>query len=397
MPSHVRVLKAEKTEMATGQGEPPPMLKSADQSERGVREQPCSIRRYRRGDESQINELFNSVFGHGRDLAEWSWKFNDAPVEDVNLTVMAESNERLVGQYACIPMSFKCGQEIVRTAQPVDNVIHPSFQAQGIQKKMFEFWEKTVLPAERVVFSFGLPNRAAYAVGKRSLGYKDLCGLPTLYRRLNWRLAARRRAPWLPRAGVEIVRFASAWCYRSLLSKSASPAGPLRVEQAERFDSRVDRFWERVKGTYEILGVRSERYLNWRYVAKPGDRYHRLIGLRREEAVGFAVLKIVPEGDVLVGYIVDLISLPEPAVEDALVSAALETLCAERVDFSLCRFLKEDRVYRALCRHGFSERPDFGPVPVVFKVSPYGASRVEESALKDVRRWHLSMGDSDGI
>ena len=196
MPSHVRVLKAEKTEMATGQGEPPPMLKSADQSERGVREQPCSIRRYRRGDESQINELFNSVFGHGRDLAEWSWKFNDAPVEDVNLTVMAESNERLVGQYACIPMSFKCGQEIVRTAQPVDNVIHPSFQAQGIQKKMFEFWEKTVLPAERVVFSFGLPNRAAYAVGKRSLGYKDLCGLPTLYRRLNWRLAARRRAPW---------------------------------------------------------------------------------------------------------------------------------------------------------------------------------------------------------
>ncbi len=366
-------------------------------AERPRQERAWVVRRYREGDEAELNELFNSVFTGERNLAEWAWKFRKNPLAGVNLIVVAEADGRIVGQYTCLPFLLKCGEQIFRADQPVDNLVRTEFQAQGIQRGMFEFYDQTVRPAEQMVVGFGFPNRQAYIIGKRSLGYKDLCSLPTLHRRLNWRLAARRRAPWLPAAALEIIRFASAWCYRSLLSKSAPSAGSLRIERAERFDSGVDRLWEKVRETYGILGVRNERYLNWRYVEKPGNRYHRLIALRGGETVGFAVLKVAPDGDVLVGYIVDLISLPEPEVEDALVCAVLGALCADRVDFALCRFLKEDRVSRALCRYGFSERPDFGPVPVVFKVSPYGVSRVDEDALKDISRWHLSMGDSDGV
>jgi len=77
-----------------------------------------------------------------------------------------------------------------------------------------------------------------------------------------------------------------------------------------RFDSRFDRFWQRIRDDYPIMLVRDATYLNWRYVDAPGVTYERLAleETTSGEIEGFAVLRTTLRGDRIRGRICDLVT-----------------------------------------------------------------------------------------
>lgn len=83
------------------------------------------IRRLKEGDEKEINDLFNQIFNEQRSIEEWYWKFRDNPLGYLNLTSVAESGGKILGQYSNLPYFFKYRDMILKFGMVVDNFVHP--------------------------------------------------------------------------------------------------------------------------------------------------------------------------------------------------------------------------------------------------------------------------------
>ena len=354
------------------------------------------IRKYQDGDEKEINDLFNEIFHETRSLKEWFWKFKKGPLGHVNISFVAESKGKIVGQYANLPLLFKYKEKVLRVAFPVDNFVHPEFRGgmKGIQKEMFEY-QNQFAPENNIFFGFGFPNREAYIVGNRILKYKDLGEMPVLFRRLNWRLALKKRLPWVSPSILRIIQFISSIGYRILFeTKNINRLKDLKVRQIDSFDERLNTFLDKIKEQYEIIGKRDQQYLNWRY-KKPRSSYQILIAEKGDEVVGYIVTKIKEGADERVGYIVDLLTDNTFGVDSALIKEALLGFISKKVDFVICWMLPDKKSYVALCSLGFIQRDDFPSINIVYFI--FNPNVVEETFLKDPKNWYLTMGDSDTL
>jgi hypothetical protein len=352
-----------------------------------------TIRKYRAGDETQINDLFNSVFEKSRPLKDWRWKYADNPFMSTqslsNLITVVESNGLIVALYSNSPVIFKMGDSLLRFAQPVDIIIHPDFQ--GVIKLLREIanFEFTICSFDDgIQVGFGFPNEIYYPVGKRFLRYKDLCRMPTLLKRLNIRLAVRKRLPFLPSLIIDMVQSLSNRIFRASLFFKDTSKG-IRIIQIERFDSRIDRLWEIAKDRYAILAFRDSRFLNWRFIENPDGPYCILVAEENGETKGYVVLKVKKETDKCIGYIVDILSISQK-IDEELINAALKYFLREKADYALCRVLIEDELSNSLTKFGFRERGFFKPIPVVYMIFP---DNFDESFLKDLKKWHLTYCD----
>lgn len=349
------------------------------------------IREYREGDEVEINRLFNEVFGASRSLEEWHWKFKQNPANVIMIT-LAESAGRIVGQYAEIWRHFQYLDKVVLVTMPVDNCVHPQFRGgmKGVQKAMFKYPDRR----NKGPFGFGFPNRAHSIIGKRMLAYLDAGKMPVLFRRLNWRLAARRRVPRMPSFLLKVIQVACNIGFRIFVKVSKwHPEPDLKTRIVSSFDERFDALWHRVKNKHMVACVRDQRFLNWRY-KKPGADYRIVIAEKGEELVGYAVTGAKHDGAAVVGYIVDLIADDSPGVDVALLRCSILDLLSRKVDYALCWMLPDKDVFQSLCDFGFERREDaFPSVDIVFQLFP--PRTASEEVLSDPRNWYLTMGDSD--
>lgn len=354
----------------------------------------CIIRKYREGDEKEINDLFNEVFDDRRSLEEWRWKFKENPLQDTNFITVAEFRGKIVGQYANLPALFKYQDKVFKVVFPVDNFVHKDFRGgmKGIQGKMHED-QCEVVRNKNICLGLGFPNRDAYVIGKRVLKYKDIGQIPVLFKRLNLRLAAKRRLSWFPGFVLRLIQASSSIGYRlSLGMKNRNPIKGLKIKVIDSFDERFDILWAKVKKQHEIIGVRDRRYLNWRY-KKPGKNYEIIVAEKDNEILGHIVTSTKNTEGASEGYIVDMLSTGDERVDSTLINKALFVLASKNVDFVLCWMLPDNKIYDRLKENGFVRRDVFTPVNAVYCI--FDPSAVDESFIKDIRNWYLTMADSD--
>lgn len=350
------------------------------------------IRNYREGDETGINDLFRKVFGVDRSLEEWRWKFRDEGREHLSLIHLACDGERIVGQYAAVGARFRCGPGEVVATQPVDNMIDPdSRQGLGrarMQRAMFQ----DGLAAGRaagVAMAYGFPNREAYRVGKKVLGYRDLGAMEVRLRSLTWARHVRRflgdgrLARIVGRVHARIHR---AW----LRLRRRGPAG-VAARSASDFDARLDRLWTEASRSFGVLAVRDREYLRWRYGKRPGAPYTVLLLERGGDLLGYTVLT-VREGHVRIGCVADIFSLPGEEIAEKLVVASLEHFLDEGADLAEVWLQPGGRYEKVLRAYFPRTSPD--PVHVVYQVLD---EALDERFVSDFSNWHLTMGDADGV
>ncbi len=346
-----------------------------------------TVREYQAGDEEEINRLTNLIFHETRSLEEWHWKF-----ERDSIITVAEADGKIVGHNACLVARIKYRDKVVRAAQAVDYFVHPEFRAGGRLQRELLAPQPASARKGRIAFAFGFANEFSYPVAKWLLQYQDLFPLLTLFRRLNWRQAVRSRIPQIPCWMLALVGWASSTLYR--LRIAAGGSGGILIRKVSAFDETIDAFWEIAKKSYGILLVRDRQFLNWRYAANPRYRYTIQVGKKDGTIVGYAVLKMEQDGDVRVGRIVDILTIDNRAAEDALVRGALRWFLSRRTDYVLCCALPEDRIFRALSKFGFKERPEFKPLPITYSIL---SDEIDEGFLRDARNWHITFGESDGV
>ena len=362
-------------------------------------EQRWSVRAYEPGDESRILELRKAVYpSRQSDREQWmsrdhwvrwrQWVQQGNPVRPARI-LLAEDNGKVVGHYSLLFMLVKVGNQVVRACQVTGRMTHPEYRRQGmalrLQRQLFDETER-----EGVHITIDFPNKAGYAVIMRTGYVFDVATTRVVFRPLNWGNAIRLRigSRVLSKFGAAVGSILYRVLYRP---KGVPVVDGLTISQVSSFDERVNEFWARVSGQYEIMVLRNQEYLNWRYAAVPDVDYSIYIAEKGGEICGYLVLRFMQREHAKLGVICDIVT-QSPQISQCLISRAVEHCEREKADVVYGHMIADRTLIKSFRDSGF--------VPflrsrrfVVYSTLPH----VSGKFLKDPGNWFVQIGDSDHV
>ena len=351
-----------------------------------------STRTYRDGDEEGIFELWKAVYPeHSYDQQQWMrwwrWMYKANP-SGMGVICLAEHDGKIVGQTGEIPMMMKIGSESVLVGLGIDAMTHPEYRRKGI---LIELVKARRAESEKrgIRATYSFPNRLSYAaMMTRGLTF-DIATMQKVVRPLNWRNTMRTRTN--NRLLLTVGRVAGGLLGTVFFRAGKVPVlEGLTVARVSFFDERVNGLWRRISDQYQVMVLRSQEYLNWRYVAAPDRDYLIYVAERSGAVVGYLVLSRKQVDQAKMGIIVDVFAESEK-VTRCLISEAVERCRQEKVDLLYSARIAGTSLARAYRRNGF--------LPVLFArgIRLIGRSNSPSIAgkMRDSKNWFLQMGDSD--
>lgn len=345
-------------------------------------------------DEQAWSRLFRECFGKDKDAATLRWKYRDNPDGPALSLGAVDGDGAVVGTYAYMPRRFLRDGQPVTLMQASDAMTTAAWRGRGIFTGLDD--QVCRLAGEQgVPWAFAYSGRLSYQGFLRN-GW-ELLGYATEYR-----LPFRAR-PWLRRRGrlgaaARPFAFALDGSFERAAARSlASAARAEPCTPIERFDASVDDLFERCSPREGLVGVRSARWLNWRYVDTPSRR-QECFGIRRgDRLAGYVVCEWFGGH----GFLVDLLA------EDASVRGALLAHFAAESHRRGC-----EEATALVCEHhpavpdlralGFAADRRRKPWRDVFPFivrrcgrPPMGAGAAPPEADRDLGRWRLADGDRD--
>jgi hypothetical protein len=337
-------------------------------------ERPYTVRPWRPGDETSLLALFNSVFGEGdpnftpRTLAQWEWLYRRNPA-GTQIVVGVEADGTVISHYACLPARAQVDGEIVVAGQGVDSMVRADYR-RGLKREgaflatargYFDHFGRWPTCA----FGYGFPNRAAYPIGVRLIGYLPVFRpLATLYR--NFFEAGDDDA-----VGREF-------------------AGAADVVEVDRFGAVADELWRRVAPAYPFALVRDGAYLDWRYADCGWLGYRRFVV--REKQGGAVRALFVTRANwqrLPIQAVVDWLGEPGDA---AALALALRTATRLARTGNQARveawFPEASPQFAHALANGFKSEPcQYALCVMLYR---------EQPTLEWIKpRWYFTMGDSD--
>jgi len=358
-------------------------------------EQKWSMRAYKEGDEEAIFELWEVVRPLMQRSGEqwmrwWNWMYRDNSAGSP-IIWFAQSNDKLVGQYAIIPVKMKIGNETVAASQSVDTMTHPDYRRQGVFEVLAnKTYEQAAEEGIHVVYGF--PNKYSYPGFVKKLGWFDVGTTQTLFKPLNWGNALKIQIS--NKFLLKLLSIGGGLGQKVFYRARKAPIiEGLTITQVSAFDERINEFWTRVSSQYQIIVVRNKDYLNWRYVAVPGVDYLIFIAEKAGEIYGYLVWRCIPTEHTKVGTIFDVLAQSEE-VAQCLISKAMERCEQEKIDLIYSAGIANKAYLKAFKRMGFISVPFVKGGQFIAYSS---ASTISKEFLKDPQNWFIQIGDSDAI
>jgi len=334
-----------------------------------------SIRPYRSGDEISLVELFARVFKKPIGAAHWLWKLRgyQLPFENVWLAV---NGERVIAQYAGIPIRVQTTGGIRWAVQSVDTMVDPDYRRRGLfaatAKHAFAHWAEA-----GVAFVYGLPNEHSRP-GFEQLGLK--CAFP-----LQWRQGYVRPFSALARRtnfNFPTRLLDTLWQASLHLSRQSTK----NVQLVEVFDvgADFDQISRRMPLVDGFAFVRDREWVRWRYLQAPQLGYRLMLAREGQEPLGYAAYRLHGPA----GIIAEVIA-PRDHISVVIMRGAIErliTLGAESVRTLAVPETSYDRHCRSL---HLATRQSFDVAFLPLSVD------ISREHISNPNAWHMSGGDFD--
>jgi len=315
----------------------------------------------------------------------WRWMFVDSAARlGVMPRVWLHRDEgAIVGQMGSIPVRVKIGDDHVNTGWLVDTMVMEDYRHQAVGSRLM------VESQDDQPFSLSLGQSAEMREIQFRLGWKQVAPLQIaqLLVRPGNVLKGKMPAPaaWAADLGL---RASSALRMRSAAGPTLVPA------VVERFDQRHDALWEMAAGHLTCAVIRDASYLNWKYVAQPGQDFLRL-QLCDGTGLKGVVVWMMREPDANYRYrrafLVDVIApFADPVALQQIITSACAAAADRGADALLCHHLN-GRLTQALRACGFHLRKP----ERFFLVSPGELPAASLDRVLAADNWLITHGDSD--
>lgn len=242
-----------------------------------------TIRRYQRGDESAILDLFSRSFHETRSIEHWRWKYEQDPYGGGRISVAFDDRNALVAHYAGYPVRFRVAGSDAPAHQIGDTMTDPSIRHIGrgptsiLGRTALHFYENFCEKQVAFNFGFNVANIQKFSLRfLRSTRVEDVA-----YRRRDLRSDPMKRLTRLERY-----------------------ARGVSLELVTETSSEWDELFARVERHYGFLIRRDAGYLKWRYFSRPDVRYVVIAMRKWGRLAGWLVFRLREDrmsiGDLLI-------------------------------------------------------------------------------------------------
>jgi hypothetical protein len=362
----------------------------------------ATIRNAREADEPQMLELLHRVFQRWPAfeidvpaIQHLRWKMRSDPIASRHHWV-----SEIDGEIAALLLSIACrvrvGGRDCLARESADAAVDPRYRGAKLYASMADHVDGTAQSAEfDLSFWYGTNPRTRR---RRRLEERKVLANPIQVLEKPYRaraIVARRREKHGGRVPVplSVLRIKAEAAFNRLghwpYWRPARRAWS--VSTLERFDERIEAFFDQAARPFDFLLVRGKDYMNWRFCDPAAGRFTVRAAVQEEGILGYLVLK-VGNGN---GYIVDLLALPGRSdVVRSLLEDALHLFRQADVELVTCWMVRRHPYNGILRRYGFIDsRKNAG---FAFRSVRLAESEVE-LLTSERARIHLTHGDSDWV
>jgi hypothetical protein len=328
-------------------------------------------------------------------LEHLRWKIRSDPIA-VRHQWVTEIDDRIVAMLLRIICRVRVKGRDCIARDGVDGAVDPRYQGRRLYSAIMEhIWSSPQASDFDLVFSYSTNPRARRRgkigdnepIGNPVRVLQKPCRTRAIVARQREKYGGRLPAP-LAVLKIELKKALHRLGHRPYWRR-AKRAWSLNAP--ERFDDRIEEFFDEAAKPFDFVIVRTERYMNWRYCDPAAGNFTIRVAEQQGELLGYLVFKIT-EGE---GYIADLLALPgRTDVVRSLIEDACRLFREAGVELVTCWMISRHPYNGVLRKYGFidSER-DVG-----FRYRARNLAESEFEFLGDAgARIHLTHGDSDWI
>lgn len=336
-------------------------------------------------DKDAVVSFWNGIQQRPLD-AKFEWIYLGNPNGKASLwMVHHEETSALSGMTALFPRIFSIKEDSRYCAVAGDLLVHPKHRSLGPALML----QRNVVSKAKngeYCFIYGFPNKSAEAVWKR-IGYKFLGPTVRLTKVLRTSSLLKKYA--IPKALSYIF---SPLIDFGLYLFSAETWKFKSKDYICRFvdfpDERFDRFYEKLKKQYSVVGQRDSEFLKWKYLNDPDDKHQFFAVFNSSE-------------DELHGYIAFCRSERRASVRDfafgnneaaneSLVVYFLKHMRKQGSEAVTFRFLENNELISFFKKYQFVKRADEGNI--YYYTNDKSMAGIDH---KNAGNWFITIGDQD--
>lgn len=319
------------------------------------------------------------------------WKFGEIPSTPPSFEFIAETNGKLIGYYAALPLEYRVQDRRARVALVVDVMVHPQSQGQGVFRHLGSF-SCNQLKLAGFDFTTGYPIRPQVMPGHIKVGWQIAFPLPTFVSVFSSKSILRSLKLEILYLILEPFVRVQAWIIDMILKVMS---GNFQCEMVPAL-SLVDApdFWEfqsRWSEKQIIAWARTPTYWKWR-LSRPGSQYYSVLIRDREgHILGHALVTPTILRKVSALAVLD-IQWINPAILPDLHKSLRDIASRFQCDVLSCMASASFAKNNSFLIAGFLK------TGAVFKLIFKNLSgKFSDSHLKDEKNWHVTWIDSDDV
>lgn len=301
-----------------------------------------------------------------------------------------DKNKILAGQYVVIPMKMKIKTKQYPVILSLNTLTRDAYRG----KKIFTTLAEEVYgecKENGYKFCYGAPNPNSHPGFLRKLKFHDIGVMPLYLKIVHPSLLVREKFN---------LKLLEQLCrplnliFRDRRKQNTKDV----IEISSENVSVMDKFWDKVKDKYDVIGVRNADFLRWRYINMPYREYKIFAVKKSQDILGYLVTRITDVAGMRCGMIVDfLIDAHNVDVGIELLNYAVDYFYSNNVGLMGCLMQQNFEEADCLKKMGFFKCPKFiepQPFPIIYrKFNDFDG----EELFSDFTHWFFTMGDYDVI
>lgn len=331
-------------------------------------------------------ELYKKCFelnGSPKTTEKLQWQFLHTPVDKRYVDIAySEEKQKTAGIFAVFPVHIKIGDQVFVGAQGLDTMIDIEFRGEGLFILLAkDVYKKCVEDGIKLVYGF--PNKDSVKASKM-LGWKRLDPVPFMLKPLKTKYFTKKIKYLKALPNINIPYFK--WSNKKF-----------RIETSSTFPDDVNTIWQKFSRHVKVGVVRNKKYLEWRYLTKPGEEYCINHIYKDGSYLGFVVYALKAKHQGLIGYIMELMYDTDfPSAGNQLLISAVKDIKAKGADCILSWCMEHSPNRKIFERNLFFNIPEkLKPIKLHFVTRGFDTNMKE--IVEDRSNWYLSYSDSDTV
>jgi hypothetical protein len=360
------------------------------------------FRPYKKGDEKKIVDFLQIVFNKwpnfdfiGSALEHWRWKF-----QDPSSVTVAEIDGKIVATFHSIPIEVKVGNDVISSCQGVDVAVHPDYQGKGIYTQIRDRCYEIRLN-NGILMHYGITAHPKLIAKRKQDEKTNKETFPTFPHTLYEYIYIKDPEKYFQNNNVNAVIKKTGLKMLKLLHKKHTKKyvqlDKIKINEINRFDEKINTYWNEIKDSYKFSIVKNMNFLNWRYCDERGGNFDKFIATDEKNKICGYVVTRINRFDALNprGHIADLsYNTRYPKIGGVLLDHALNFFNANNINSVQAFAFKDSEIESLYKQRPFIKQAEPYLTITIFSDISSSLKQLEKSNQDEM---HFSMGDLDWI